>query len=258
MEPRSTKVVAVFDVLGFESLLRSRGLDRMLQDYAKLTAIVDKMDGCMCIRPIPNGDGTFSPAVGYLATAQAYFSDTILLWSNYDAFKLPAFCQMCSDLFCESLELGLPMRGGIAVGDTHLDADSGVFVGLPLVEAARAESAQLWLGVSLSASFAVEPFNHNFDLRTVLAYRAHRKRGRKYAGLLPGMVLDWPRRWRENRKGDVRSLVTSMDSDPEFHRYYKHTLRFIDYSENHHDWFLRSGRIGLTPNTALEPTPTAP
>jgi hypothetical protein len=43
MKPRSTKVVALFDVLGFENLLTLRGLDRMLQDYAKLTAIVDKM-----------------------------------------------------------------------------------------------------------------------------------------------------------------------------------------------------------------------
>src|SRR5947209_6990404 len=113
MKPRSTKVVALFDVLGFESLLVLRGLDRMLQDYANLTAIVDKIDGCVCIRPVPNGDGTFSSAVGYLVTAQAYFSDTIVLWSDYDTFRLAAFCQICSDLFCESLDLGLPLRGGI-------------------------------------------------------------------------------------------------------------------------------------------------
>ncbi len=197
MKSRSTKVIALFDVLGFENLLVLRGLDRMLQDYGKLTAIVDKMNGCMCIQSIPNGDGTCSPAVGYLATAQAYFSDTILLWSDYDTFRLPAFCQMCSDLFSESLELGLPVRGGIAVGDAHLDANSGVFVGIPLVEAARVESAQLWLGISFGVSFASEPYCRHFDPRTVLAYGAHRKRERKYDGLVPGMVLDWPRRWRE-------------------------------------------------------------
>jgi hypothetical protein len=251
MKPRFTKVVALFDVLGFESLLVLRGLDRMLQDYAKLTAIVDKMDGCMCIRSVPNGDGTSSPAVGYLETAQAYFSDTFLLWSDYDTFRLPAFCQMCSDFFCESLELGLPVRGGIAVGDTHLDADSGVFVGLPLVEAARVEAAQLWLGISFGASFAKEPFSSHFDPRTVLAYRAHRKREPKYDGLVPGMVLDWPRRWRESRTGDVRSLLTSMNSATAFHDYYEHTLRFVDYSEQHHDWFLRSDHIGTESNHAL-------
>lgn len=257
MLARSTKVVALFDVLGFENLLTLRGLDQMLDDYAKLTAVVDRMDGCLCIRSVPNGDGTFSPAVGYLVTAHAYFSDTILLWSDYDAFRFPAFCQMCSDFFCECIELGLPVRGGIAVGDTHLDADSGIFVGPPLVEAARVESAQMWIGISFGASFAREPYSSHFDPRTVLAYAKHRKRDPKFDGLVPGMVLDWPRRWRESRKVDVRSLLTTMDSDPKYHGCYAQTLDFVDYSELHHDWFLRSDEMGIVETYAAASGGTA-
>lgn len=243
MKHRSIKIIALLDVLGFENRLRSRGLDSLLVDYGKLTAIVDRMDGCLCVGSVPSEDGTRSPAVGYLATEQAYFSDTILLWCDYDVFRLPAFCQMCSDLFAECLELGLPVRGGIGVGEAHMDKDSGVFVGQPLVEAARVEAAQMWLGVSFGPSFASEPYSSCFDPRTVLAYAAHRKPGTE--ARVPGMVLDWPRRWRESRHRDVRAILSAMDCDPAFHPYYDHTLRFVDFSERNHDWFLRQEGIGI-------------
>lgn len=245
MDDRSPKVIALLDVLGFESLLRGRGLEKMLADYAKLTAIVEKMEGCLCIAPLPNRDGTSNVGVGYLALERAFFSDTFLIWSDYDEFKLPAFCQMCSDFFCQSIELRLPIRGGIAVGDAHMDSKTGVFMGIPLVEAARVESAQRWLGISFGASFAKEPYNHFADVRTLLPYRAHHKSEPKYDGLLPGMVLDWPRHWRESRKNDVRPALKSMDTDASFSPYYVNTLSFVDFSESKHDWHLKKDHIGI-------------
>ncbi len=243
MDDRSTKVIALLDVLGFESLLRERGLERMLADYKKLIAIVEGMDGCMCLAPIPNGDGTASVGAGYLALDKTFFSDTFLIWSDYDAFKLPAFCQMCSDFFCQSMELGLPIRGGIAVGTAHMDSKTGIFMGLPLVEAARAETAQDWLGISFGASFACEPYNRFTDVRTVLPCKFHHKREPKYDGLLPGIVLDWPRHWRQSRKTDVRPVVRAMNLSPSVSRYYENALRFVEFSEGKHDWHLTSDHV---------------
>ena len=245
MGDRSTKVIALLDVLGFESLLIERKLERMLKDYEQLTAIIDKMEGCVCIAPLPNGDGTSCVGVGYLAVDKAFFSDTFLIWSDYDAFKLPAFCQMCSDFFCQSIELGLPIRGGIAVGAAHMDNKTGVFMGLPLVEAARVEAAQDWLGISFGASFSNDPYNHFADVRTLLPCKFHHKQQPKYSGLLPGMVLDWPRHWRETRKTDVRSVLRAMNTNASFSHYYENTLRFVDFSESKHDWHLTSDHVGI-------------
>jgi len=36
-----------------------------------------------------------------------------------------------------------------------------------------------------------------------------------------------------------------MDCDPAFHEYYEQTLRFVDFSQQHHDWFLRGEHLGI-------------
>jgi hypothetical protein len=58
-----------------------------------------------------------------------------------------------------------------------------------------------------------------------------------------GMTVDWPRRWRESRKSDPRPVLNRLDRDPKFSAYYQCTARFIDFSEENHDWFQRGGRL---------------
>lgn len=241
-----TTMLALFDVLGFESRLLAMGLDSLKASYDSLIAYVRSMDGCLCIRSVPNGDGTFSPAVGYLKTEQAYFSDTILVWSDYEVFRFPAFCELCCGLMCESLRIGLPLRGVISVGPAIFDASSGVYIGLPLIEAARAEFQQRWLGVTFGESFTREPYGQGFDPRTVLAYSAHWKDEEKRKKKSP--VLDWPRHWRREKLGDVVAAVSALDTDSRFHAYYESTLAFIAHSEAQHDWFMHPQAAERRPN----------
>jgi hypothetical protein len=241
-----TTMLALFDVLGFENRLHTMGLDSLKASYDLLIAYVRSMDGCLCTRSVPNGDGTFSPAVGYLKVEQAYFSDTLLVWSNYDVFRFPAFCQMCCGLMCESLRIGLPLRGVLSVGDAILDISSGVYIGLPIIEAARLESQQRWLGVSFGDSFTHEPYNQGYDLRTVMDYSTHWKDEEKRKEGSP--VLDWPRHWRQEKFGDAVAVVSALDKDPRFHPYYAATLDFIAHSERQHDWFKRPEYQRKTPS----------
>jgi len=231
------QLVCLLDVLGFESLLRRLGLTGLQTKYAALVDYVKEQKGGIDIVPTPDGH----VAVGWLVVGNAYFSDTLLFWTQYSKMALPSFTHLIAEAICFGLETELPLRGAIAVGEAVLDAGGGVFLGEPLVEVARTEREQQWIGVSFGPSFAKPGFNEGFYLHTVLPYRSHYKdRSSEYA---KGMTVDWPRRWRESRKSDPRPTLRSLDRDPKFSGYYERALRFIDFSEENHDWFRRQSRL---------------
>jgi hypothetical protein len=237
MHTRSTNVIALFDILGTKNRMTTHGIDGVLTTYERLATFVDQQSGSMVIRPVPVGDGTFCPAVGWLEVEKAYFSDTFLLWADHEAFRLPAFMQMCIDLFCYGLELGIPLRGALGVGDAHMDRTKNICLGPALIDAAEAEKTQCWLGISCGTSFNQEPFTGPFDPRLILAYAEQQKPGTEYT--LPGLVLDWPRRWRETRKTDARATLDSMDTEPKYAPLYRCANEFVAFSLQSHDWFLK-------------------
>jgi hypothetical protein len=188
---------------------------------------------------VPTPDGHV--AVGWLIVGNAYFSDSLLFWTHYSKVALPSFTHLVAEAICFGLETQLPLRGAIAVGEAVLDSGSGVFLGKPLVEVARTERVQQWIGVSFAPSFSKPGFNDGFYLNTVLPYKSHYKDAASdYA---TGMTVDWPRRWRESRESDPRPILRSLDHDPTFSVYYDQAARFIDFSENNHDWFRRGVRL---------------
>jgi hypothetical protein len=237
MKIRNTKVIALFDILGTKNRMTTLGIDGVLATYEKLAAFVDQQTGSMVIRSAAAGDGTFCPAVGWLEVEKGYFSDAFLLWAEHDASRLPAFMQMCIDLFCYSLELAIPLRGGLGVGEAHMDKTKNIYLGPALIDAAEAEAAQRWLGIACGKSFNQEQFAGPFDPRMVLAYVKQQNPGKEYK--LPGLVLDWPRRWRETRKTDATAALDAMNTEPAFADLYKCTHGFVDFSLKSHDWFLK-------------------
>lgn len=230
-------IVSLLDVLGFENLFQLIGLEKMKERYDKLTEYVKRQTGGIDVVPTPDGHVT----VGWLVIGNAYFSDTLLFWTKYSKMSLPSFTHLISESICWGLENGLPLRGTIAVGETILDPDSGTYLGQPIIEAARTETAQEWVGVSFGPSFLAPDFNNGFYLNSVLPYKSHYKD--KDSPLATGITVDWPRLWRETRKTDVRELVSAMDTDERFSCYYQKTLDFIAFSEANHDWFKKRGHM---------------
>ena len=100
---------------------------------------------------VPTPDGHV--AVGWLVLGNTYFSDSILFWTNYSEMSLPGFTHLISETICYGIEHKLPLRGTISVGDAILDRDSGKYLGEPIIEAARTERLQKWIGVSFGSSF---------------------------------------------------------------------------------------------------------
>lgn len=225
------KVVCLLNVLGFENILNRLGLGSLRTKYESLIEYVKSQTGGIDIAPTPDG----MVAVGWLVLGNAYFSDTMLFWTRYSTTALPSFSNLVAEAVCYGFEIELPLRGAIAVGEAVLEREGGVFLGDPLVEVARTERAQEWIGVSFGPSFLQLEFNRGFYLKTVLPYKSQYKD--KTSEYATGIAIDWPRRWRETRKSDPRPVVRSLDLTPKYSSYYVKALDFIDFSEKNHDWF---------------------
>lgn len=250
-------LVALFDILGFEQKLANIGLAEMLARYEALIDVVNyrKEQVKLVFEDRGFTEAPYRSAEGdvfiFNKTHGAYASDSILLWAesawpvargrNIEECKrlatdptkgwgyLPIPCDnfldVCNDLICRSLEVGLPLRGAISMGDAVLDREKNIFLGQPIVEAARLEKGQKFIG----ASFCKSAINQIIPKRFSLQFDRHIKND--YEGGWGGVVLDWPRHWRRTRPIDLVNVIKGMDVDHQFSAYYKNTLDFIKHSQ---------------------------
>jgi hypothetical protein len=232
------QVVCLLDVLGFEHLLNRIGLSGIHSKYRVLIDHVTKQRGGVDIVPLPDG----SVAMGHREVGNAYFSDSLVFWTPYaGSIGLFSFMQMISEMICLGLEIGLPLRGAIAVGEAILDAKDGVFLGQPLVEVARTERLQEWIGASFGPSINDESYKCNFYLNTVLPFKSHYKD--TASRLATGIAVDWPRHWRDSRESEPDAILRALDVDRSFSVYYETSLRFIEFSRKNHDWFKSQAHL---------------
>src|SRR5262245_2332736 len=118
LPPRSDlELVCLLDVLGFESILKRLGLVALQKKYATLVDYVKQQTGGIDVVPTPDGH----VAVGWLVVGNAYFSDTLLFWTQYSKMALPSFTHLVGEAICFGLETELPLRGAIAVGEAVLN-----------------------------------------------------------------------------------------------------------------------------------------
>jgi hypothetical protein len=231
------------DVLGFESLLKNIGLKKIEERYESLIKYVREQTSDMDVTPTPHS----RVSVGWLVIDNTCFSDKIMFWTNYNKISLPSFMHLISGTVCYGLELQLPLRGAISVGEAVLDKDAGKYLGEPIMEAARTGRLQKWIGVSFGNSFTKPGYNEGFYLNTVLPYKSHYKNealgDEEESRHCTGMVVDWPRKWRETRKSDVAPLVSALDVKPKFSEYCERTLQFIKFSRENHDWFIKGEHL---------------
>lgn len=130
------KVVTVLDVLGFKNRLSRDGLPKLRQAYDALKGEVSKLESRMMLNCAIPVEGGRAAAFGMLDVGHELTSDSIFVWCSYSAFHFPPFCGLLLEFFCEVLELGIPLRGGIAVGEADMDKETHTYLGAPLNEAA--------------------------------------------------------------------------------------------------------------------------
>jgi len=252
-------LVGLFDILGFEQKLASIGLTEMLARYE---ALIDAVNYRKEQVKRVFGDMNFEESAYWTAegdvsifskTHGAYASDSILLWANRtwpearnknsDDFaslsKDPAngwtfhpipcdnFLEVCNDLICHGLDIGLPLRGAISMGEAVFDENKNIFLGRPIIDAARLERGQRLIGASLCKSFV----DQTIPKRFLLQFDRHLKDG--YAEQWGGFVLDWPRHWRRTKSGDAGKIIKAINNDDRYSSYYENTLDLVAHSRTY-------------------------
>ena len=238
-QPRLS-ALALFDVLGFEHLLRTRGIEEMVAQYSALMKVALTPQVSDLWTPIlsPIGPGAFMPGLFRLPLEGAYFGDTILLGIPYSLNYIGPFLSRCMALFCHALRIGVPLRGSISVGPMVLNTRENTYLGAPLVEAARLEKVQEWIGVTLGVSVCSNFPHIPFNPMLVRMYDAPVTPDG--GALLSGLVLDWPRWWRERFDDAASEYVPRLLMAGKEH-YHTNCLAFLKYSEDSSDWFLKGG-----------------
>jgi hypothetical protein len=236
-------LIAFLDVLGFESLLNTIGLVELSRRYQELLTIALRPNSGS--RPLNVGIAMVKgePTVGlmWLPIEAAYFSDSLLLWARYHPGHVPIFLDRCSQVFCQALALGIPIRGAISVGTALLDKTKGIYLGLPLIEAVRLESRSNWIGVALGASWRLDALRIPIPPDRVFQFRPPLKEGGEQ--VFSGLVLDWPRVWREERDDSATEYLKdlSMTLSEDLLAKYTAATDFWEYSHANEAWFLPQG-----------------
>jgi len=241
-------LVAMLDVLGFERKLKDLGLDAMQQLYDKLITVAvtpNVAENLWTPTLASRGSNLFSPGLFRLPMRYAYFSDTLLFWIAYRPAFVAPFLERCCGVFCEALRLGIPLRGSVVAGRCVLHKKTSTYLGNPLVEAARLEKAQEWVGVTLgvSARTIQFPFLMSQEPMIILGDPPLKvppqEESDKYRKLVSGLVLDWPRYWRrmqvDTSSPDIRQQLEELRTAdlPK----YDNAIRFTEHSAQHADWF---------------------
>lgn len=250
----TTSVLFFFDVLGFSERVSELGLEAMYAEYGRLLDLVEARNepGAMAGYAPSDFDGNFDkyfaprentePSWAPLATAgdlSAYcFSDTILIWCSYDPLMLGLAIDVAIDFFCQCLHAGIPLRGAASIGRLIADQERGVFLGDPIIEAARAESSQQWCGFSLGPSFRKYPML--CPANRLLNFDAHVKPARKECVLNVG--IEWTWHWHRLYPDTSLSSIATHYRRPGYEVYWDNTLAFEALAEKE-PWRESTGPI---------------
>jgi len=182
------------------------------------------------------------------ANFSAYFSDSLLLWVPYHPSHVEQFLRRCSAVFCAALAEGLPIRGAISAGRAVLDKKRGIYLGPALVEAVHLESESDWIGICLAASWKSESLRIPVPPDCVFIYEPPMKV--EGSLLSSGLVLDWPRVWRETRHDSALRFLEELrrpDLPDALKARYDAATAFWFHSEQNQDWCLPPGWTRHTP-----------
>ncbi len=224
-------ILALFDVLGFSALVQRIGAEAILSLYKDLIARTVVHAKYTSLARLELSPGNYTIGGSYAPIGHAYFSDTILLWTPARLTHLAPFLARCSDLICEALKLGLPLRGSISAGEAVMHKASQTFLGSALVEASDIEKNQMWIGATLGEGFVVRDLKDALsETQVVPLYCDHFKPTMPIS--FPYLTLDWPERWGPNKEGLVRMLEgMRQGAPPKNLPYYDNTLEFLRYRE---------------------------
>ncbi len=228
-EPETRRyLLAVFDVLGFSAWLEREGLESVTAVYERLVSETVTKDSIRSYSVVGHSSTRIGTGFGKIPIGHGHFSDTVVLWVPLVQHFIAPFIARCADLVCEALQIGVPLRGALAVGRAVLHARSSTFVGSPIVEAAKLEQAQDWMGVCIGPSMLAADVSREFDPTLILRYDVPFKK--KRVPVASGLALDWPRRFTSRYGKAPSEALEAFDASPAHHKYYANAIKFAEFS----------------------------
>lgn len=226
-------VLAFFDILGSSKRLMNNEYQKVYEFYQYMVKLCSETKVPLShpgiLHNVPDVEVCILHSLHH-----AFFSDTFILWVEYDKLLQPrmgGFYEKCSTVFIEAIKKGIPLRGSIARGTAIMDEENRLFLGKPLAEAAKAEPAQQWLGIGITKSCEdIYPT----EARYLFPFEDHIKEGKE--SLLSIIVLDWARYFRRKEKDDPILYIDKMNTDDKFSKYYETTKKYVQLSKEHSDF----------------------
>jgi hypothetical protein len=238
-------VIAMFDVLGFSALVAAKGTASLLSTYQRLIDQVLLNTNYTSFGRIRVDKNRYGLGGFYAPISYSYFSDTILLWTAANFTHISPFLAKCTDLVCEALKIGMPLRGSVCLGPAVMNKAANTFVGLALVEASEIEKNQRWIGATLGSGFMLNAAKETLSAGLVVPlFCEHIKKETTVA--FPYLTLDWVRRWRARQSSDLVSVLRDLKERAPLKNkiYYDNTIDFVSYVEldslEARDAFLRA------------------
>ena len=235
--------LAFFDILGTSETIERGHYNKVYNFYSYMVKLCSEEMIPLSFSNLP-GRRLFSENCEIVIKCpmhHAFFSDTFILWIEYEPFfemSLRGFYEKCMDIFTEAIKNGIPLRGAISRGLAIMDCDNNIYLGKPLVEAAKAEHAQNWLGIALTKSCQEATLS---EVWALLPYEEHIKKEKIYdckKALFTNCVLDWPKYWRNTQEDDdIIKYINKMNRIKKYSSYYENTIEFIKYSYKNNDFW---------------------
>ena len=234
--PAQGTLLCLFDILGFSNLIATEQLESVIDLYSYFIARLQKVNGVQASLKNPEDDLLWDT----IEINKCFFSDTVLFWISEDDFSednINMFFHACTAFFHAAIERKIPLRGTIAMGEAIMDKDRGVFLGSPLVEAAKGESAINCIGLCLCNSML--PLLYYWTTYPMIVFPF--KTGIKPGGeriLLPFFV-NWlanEELFDEEAREQLVSHIDEMNKDERYSNYYENTESYITSLDHKRGW----------------------
>lgn len=142
--------LAVCDILGFADFVRTVPLEDVVAHG--VGGLRHALYFSMYSKDPPDGV-QWQEFAGHDHVGAAWFSDTILLYTKQDADEaIRSLLSILSSLIFFMMGRHTRLRAGVAYGEAFIDVSNAMFVGQPIVDAARLEKQQQWSGGALHES----------------------------------------------------------------------------------------------------------
>lgn len=141
--------IAVCDILGFRSLVMTRGLEDLMA--SELSWFRRLLAFSVVHGDVPDLPPELSVLRNQGKVGFAWFSDTILVYAlDDDDLSCRKVLETVGWLLFTTMTSSTRIRAGIAYGEFYADPTNELYVGPALVEAYELEQAQAWAGAVLT------------------------------------------------------------------------------------------------------------